>query len=90
MVFCHFVHQTLLLFAFKEKFKKAIKTSQHAVREIVEHDKDQIQTIQENMEAIRKALDERSDEMHNVVVLCAKLKIPDVFKTLSSGTTALR
>ena len=60
-----------------------MKTSQRVVREIVEQDKEQIETILHNMEEIRKALDERYDEMQNLTVLCVKLKVPNVFGTIA-------
>ena len=69
----------ILVCLFQTKFKNAVKTSQRVVREIVEQDKEQIETILHNMEEIRKALDERYDEMQNLTVLCVKLQVPDVF-----------
>ena len=58
-----------------------MRTSQWVVREIVELDRRHIKTILHNMEAIRKALDKRYDEIQSLRALCAKLKIPDVFRT---------
>ena len=60
-----------------------MKTSQRVVREIVEQDKEQIEKILHNMEAIGKALDERYDEMQNLTVLCEKLKVPNIFETIA-------
>ena len=75
---------------FQAKFKNAIKTAQHAVQEIVERDRDHIETILQNMEAIRKALDERNDEMQDLTVLCAKHNIPDTFRMLPSGVRVIQ
>ena len=55
------------------------------MREIVERDEDQIETILHSMEAIRAALDERYDEVQNLTVLCAKRKIHEIFS--SEGTS---
>ena len=67
-----------------------MKTSQRVVREIVEHDKNQIETILNTMETIREALEERYDEMQNLTVLCAKRKIPDVFRFFPGEGTAFQ
>ena len=66
-----------------------MKTSQHVIKEIVERDRRQMYAILHSMKTIGKALDERYDEMQNLTVLFAKLEVPDVFRTLSSGMTAL-
>ena len=69
---------------------KAMRTSHWVVREIADRDRDQIQMILHSMEAIRKALDERYDEMRNITVLCAKRKIPNVFRTFPREGTAIQ
>ena len=39
------------------------------------------------METIGKALDEHYDGMQNLTVLCAKLKVPNVFGTIAVDVT---
>ena len=70
---------------FQTKFRSAVKTSQRVVREIVEQDKEQIETILHSVNTIGKALDERYDEMQNLTVFCAKLQVPNVFGTIVAG-----
>ena len=74
-----------LVCLFQTKFNNAMKISQRAVREIVEQDKERIEKILHNMEAIGKALDEHYDEMQSLTVLCAKRKVPDVFGDVTRG-----
>ena len=74
---------------FQTKFRSAVKTSHRVVREIVEQDKELMETILHSVKTIGKALDEHYDEMQNLTVLCEKRKVPDVFGTSSGGDFAL-